>query len=903
MPLAPGAKLGPYEIVSPIGAGGMGEVYRARDTRLDRSVAIKIVSGDVTTNPELRQRFEREARALSSLSHPHICALYDIGQLDANGSDYLVMEYLEGETLAKRLERGPLPIRELLKVSVEVADALDKAHRQGLVHRDLKPGNIMLTKSGAKLLDFGLAKAQAPAMAAAATFDAATAAHPTSPITQQGFLVGTFQYMSPEQVQGKEADSRSDIFAFGAVLYEMATGKRAFDGKSQIGIASAILEKDPEPISSVQSFAPPALEHIVERALAKDPDERWQSASDIKAELKWIAASGSQPGLARATAGKKSRTRTGWAIFGVVTGLAILLAAMVFDRAPATAPTIHSTILPPDGTSLISSGIFAAPLELSPDGTKIAFVAGNGEEPQMIWVRQLDTGVAKQLAGTENASRPFWSPDSKSVGFFAERKLKKIDAAGGPVFTLADAVEGRGGTWNSQGLILYSPAAFSGLYAVPAAGGPVREVTKLDPKEGETTHRYPEFLPDGKHFLYLTRHSGAGAGIHPAIEVASLDGGEGKHLIEAGSNVKYVAGYLLYVREHALMAQKFDDKKLEVSGDPITISDDVMLDERFSRGVFSVSRSGLLAYQAGSAHNPSALRLVSRSDTGIRGARSLGEPAEYFNGGDPTVSPDGKSAIAAIVDLATGQSNLWRIDLATGQRARITSGGDVYTATWSPDGKQIAYIDNPGNTLQRGVTIQSTTGSGAAQLLLTTLPVELPEMCSWTPDGKSLLYISTVDNKNNNLWQASIAERKPSKVFEEPAFYSTATISPDGHFMTYVSDQSGRDEVYVATYPALTRRWQISQNGGFEPRWRRDGKELFFFAADNHLQAVPVKISGTDFEVGQPQSLFAVSRKGVAIWRYDVLPDGQHFVVTASNQAAPANITLVTNWTNLLAGK
>src|SRR3954462_10956004 len=345
MPLAPGAKLGPYEIVSPIGAGGMGEVYRARDTRLDRSVAIKIVSGDVTANPELRQRFEREARSLSSLSHPHICALYDIGR--ENGSDYLVMEYLEGETLAKRLERGALPIRELLKAGVEVADALDKAHRQGLIHRDLKPSNIMLTKSGAKLLDFGLAKAQTPAMAVAATFDAATAAHPTSPITQQGFLVGTFQYMSPEQVQGKEADSRSDIFAFGAVLYEMATGKRAFDGKSQIGIASAILEKEPEPISSVHPPAPPALEHIVDRALAKDPDERWQSASDIKAELKWITASGSQPGLAHATA-LRPRVKPTWAIIGVLAGLAVGLATILFERSAPITPTIHASIVPPE---------------------------------------------------------------------------------------------------------------------------------------------------------------------------------------------------------------------------------------------------------------------------------------------------------------------------------------------------------------------------------------------------------------------------------------------------------------------------------------------------------------------------------------------------------------------------
>ena len=899
MPLASGSKLGPYEIVAPAGAGGMGEVYKAKDTRLDRSVAIKIVSGDVTTNPELRARFEREARALSSLSHPHICGLYDIGR--ENGSDYLVMEYLEGETLAKRLERGPLPIRELLKIGVEVADALDKAHRQGLVHRDLKPGNVMLTKSGAKLLDFGLAKSQTPAIAAAASFDAATVTHPASPITQQGFLVGTFQYMSPEQVQGHEADSRSDIFAFGAVLYEMATGKRAFDGKSQIGIASAILEKDPEPISSIQSFAPPALEHIVERALAKNPDERWQSASDVKAELKWIAASGSQPGLVRATS-KRVRIRASWAMVGILAVVALSLAWMLIGRSGTSAQMVKASILPPEGSTLISSGIFAAPLELSPDGSKLLFVARNGEEPQMIWVRQLDSGVAKPLAGTENAGRPFWSPDSKSIGFFADRKLKKIDATGGPVFTLADAVEGRGGSWNTQGTILFSPAAFAGLYSVPAAGGVVRQVTKLDPKEGETTHRYPEFLPDGRHFLYLTRHSGAGAGIHPAIEVASLDGGEGKHLIEVGSNAKYVRGYLLYVREHALMAQKFDEKKLELSGDPVVLAEDVMVDERFSRGVFTASQTGLIAFQSGDARDEYVLRVISRSDSEMRQAKDLGDAAVYFNGGDPAISPDGKSALAAIVDLHSGQSNLWRIDLTTGGRDRLTSGSDVYTATWSPDGKEIAYMGSKGTSTVRGVMLQSISGTGAARELVSMDPVSLPELSAWSPDG-NLFYVAGSDPRANQLWSLPAAGGKPTVLFKDTAFYSTPQVSPDRHFMAYVTDETGRDEVYVTTYPALGRRWQISQSGGTEPRWRRDGKELFFFAADNHLQAVPVKISGSDFEAGQPQSLFAVSKKGIAVWRYDVLPDGQHFLVTTAKQGAAANITLVTNWTNLLTGK
>jgi Tol biopolymer transport system component len=899
MQLASGVKLGPYEIVAPIGAGGMGEVYRARDTRLDRAVAIKIVSGDMTANPELRQRFEREARALSSLSHPHICGLYDIGR--ENGSEYLVMEYLEGETLSKRLERGPLPIRELLKIGTEIADALDKAHRQGLVHRDLKPGTIMLTKSGAKLLDFGLAKAQIFPVAAAA--DAATLTHPTSPITQQGFLIGTFQYMSPEQVQGQEADSRSDIFAFGAVLYEMATGERAFDGKSQISIASAILEKEPAPISSIHALAPPALEHIVERALAKDPDERWQSASDIRAELKWISASGSHPGLARTTAGKRFPLRVSWAIIGVLAGLAFVLASILIERPSTPVQMVKSTILLPEGTTLTSSGIFAAPLELSPDGTKLLFVARKGEEPQMVWVRQLDTGVAKSLAGTENANRPFWSYDSKSIGFFADRKLKKIDAAGGPVFTLADAVEGRGGTWNAQGTILFSPAAFAGLYAVPAAGGPVREVTKLDAKEGETTHRYPEFLPDGKHFLFLTRHSGAGAGLHPAIEVGSLAGGDTKHILEAGSNVQYVPGYLLYVREHALVAQKFDEKKLEVSGEPAVLADDVMVDERFSRGVFTASQNGVIAFQSGGGSDETVLRVVSRSDLEMRQAKELGDAAPYFNGGDPAVSPDGKSALAAIVDLHSGQSNLWRIGLATGGRDRLTSGSDVYTATWSPDGKEVAYIASAYQSTIRNAMVQSISGTGAARSLVSMDPISLPEMSTWSPDGK-LLYVAGGDPRANQLWSLPASGGKPTLLFKDIAFYSTPQVSPDGHFMAYVTDETGRDEVYVTTYPELGRRWQISQSGGGEPRWRRDGKEIFFFAADNRLQAVPVKISGSDFEAGQPQSLFAVSKKGIAVWRYDVLPDGQHFVVTtAKERAAAPNITLVTNWTNLLGSK
>jgi eukaryotic-like serine/threonine-protein kinase len=902
MPLTLGTKFGPYEIVAPIGAGGMGEVYRATDTRLDRTVAIKVISGDVTVSQEAKQRFDREARALSSFSHPHICALYDIGH--DNGSDFLVMEFLEGETLARRLERGALPIRELLKIGVEIADALDKAHRQGMVHRDLKPGNIMLTKSGAKLLDFGLVKPAGPSPAMVAGLaDAATRTQPTSPITQQGFLVGTFQYMSPEQVQGQEADSRSDIFAFGAVLYEMATGKRAFQGKSQISVASAILEKDPEPISSIQSLTPPALEHVVERALAKEPEDRWQSASDIKAELKWISASGSQTGINAHPTRHRILPKLAWLVAAVLAGAVLVLTIALWNRPASQTPVVRSSILPPDGAVLISTSIFAGPVEVSPDGTRVVFSARKGEEAQLLWVRSLSTGETRQLPGTEGADRPFWSWDGRSIGFFADRKLKKIDAAGGSVFTLADAPEGRGGTWNSEGVILFSPGAATPILRVPANGGSAVPVTKLDVAQNEITHRYPEFLPDGQHFLFLTRHSQAGAGSQPSIFVGSLDGAPPKKLFEAACNVKFSEGHLIYVREQALVAQRFDVKRLQLEGDPVTLANDARMDQRFSRGVFSASQNGVLAFETGIGHTNTLLQMMDRKGMVVDSMLARSGPAEYFNGGDPKISPDGKKVLAAIVDLRSGTSNIWQIDLVSGARTQLTSGGgDIYTAVWSPDGQSIAYGTTKQADFTASVMTQPFSGSTPAEVITHVQGSPYVVVDSWSPDGRTLLYGPLDPGYFESIWAIPVqGERKPALLLPNKSFLSHSQFSPDGRFVAYVSSESGRDEVYVTPFPNAERRWQVSQNGGTEPRWRRDGAELFYFGADNRLQAAQVKILGGDFAVGQTQSLFTLGRRGNDTWRYDVMPDGQHFVVnTATPEIQQQPITLITNWTGLL---
>ena len=611
MALTSGTKLGPYEIQSAVGAGGMGEVYRARDSRLERIVAIKVLPAHLNSNPELRARFEREAKAISGLQHPNICVLYDVG---SNGDiDFLVMEYLEGETLYARLARKPLTLGETLKIASEVADALVKAHRSGIVHRDLKPGNVMLTKSGAKLMDFGLAKpvgvATAPHSGSAhvssmATM-AATIADLASPVTVAGTLIGTVQYMSPEQIQGKEADARSDIFAFGAMLYEMVSGQRAFQGKSQLSLASAILEKDPEPIVTIQPLTPPAVEQVVRTCLAKDPDDRFQSAHDLKLQLQWIAAGGSQVGAPAVVSSRRKKTSTlltaatiaGWLIAAAL-GILLLIYA---GRLTSARQPVHTSIEPPAGFDFFSIADGAP--ALSPDGRQVAFLAAKKGGPSRpgggsLFLLQLSTGEASPVAGAQSALFPFWSPDGKYLGFFADGKLKKVPVAGGTVQVLCDAPVGRGGSWSKQGTIIFAPRIAGSLQSVSDGGGTPVEITKGDNSDEGYTDRNPYFLPDGKHFLFVRRAKDAGS-----IYAGSLDSlGDIKRILPYGTNVAYSSGYLFFVKDGTLTAQEFDPSSLTFKDKPTSVASNIEFAPARNEGNFSVSGNVLL-YRATSVVN------------------------------------------------------------------------------------------------------------------------------------------------------------------------------------------------------------------------------------------------------------------------------------------------------------
>jgi tRNA A-37 threonylcarbamoyl transferase component Bud32/WD40 repeat protein len=715
MALSAGTKLGPYEILAPIGAGGMGEVYKARDTRLDRTVAIKVLPAHLAANEQLRQRLEREARAVSSLSHPHICVLHDVGHQD--GTDFLVMEYLEGETLAGRVARGPLPLEQIFTIATQIADALDKAHRQGVVHRDLKPGNVMLTKAGAKLMDFGLAKTTASATALLSS----VAVTQSSPVTAAGTIVGTFQYMSPEQIEGREADARSDIFAFGLLLYEMATGRRAFEGKTQASVIGAILATEPPPISSLQPLTPPALERLVKTCMAKDANERRQTMHDILLDLKWITEGGSQAGVpAPVIARRKNRERI-WMGAAVVLLVATLgLAAMVilYQRAASDVRPLRAFVLPPEGATFGVSGGSGGPVVISPDGKRLAFVATTSDGKRMLWTRSLESLTAQPLSGTEEAMFPFWSPDSRSLGFFAQNKLKKIDIAGGPPLALCDTSGNpRGGTWGREGVILFTPSTTSPLFRTSASGSPPTQVTKLEADIKVGTHRWPHFLPDGRHFLYVARATGPGGTQQSGAEgiyVGSIDGKESKLLVRAISSGAYASGNVLFVREGTLMAQAFDPKLLEVTGDAFPVAEQVQFDLAYSLAAFSASENGVLAYHAGGVlENNSKLLWIDRTGKEIGG---LGDAAAYY---DQRISADGQKVAVSLFDPSARTIDIWIYEVARGLRTRFTFDPSFERfPVWSPDGSRVVF----GSTRkgQYDLFVKPASGAGTEELLLTT---------------------------------------------------------------------------------------------------------------------------------------------------------------------------------------
>jgi eukaryotic-like serine/threonine-protein kinase len=889
MASASGSKLGPYEIKEKLGAGGMGEVYRARDTRLGRDVAIKVLPERFLCSPDFRQRFEREARAISSLQHPHICVLYDVGHDDAAG-EYLVMEYLEGETVAERLKRGKLPLADLLKIGMQIAGALDKAHRQGVVHRDLKPANIMLTKGGAKLMDFGLAKPVAsnvacgagPAPLLSAAVTATGGASSGSPITQAGVMVGTIHYMSPEQIEGKEADARSDIFALGATLYEMATGVRAFEGKSQLSVASAILEKDPESVSKVQPLAPAALDRLVAQCLEKDPDERLQSAHDVGVGLKWIADVG--PGLVPAPGrprGSPLQRALPWTLAAAGVLAAIILGGLWLRLLLAPSSSVHAYILPPEKATFDPYARAA----ISPDGRRIAFGATGSAGRPVLWVQPLNSGTAQPLAGTEGATYPFWSADSRYLGYFANGKLNKIDASGGPPQALCDAPTGRGGTWSRDGIIVFASDQAGPLMRVDATGGTPVEATVTEPTAGMALHRLPWFLPDGTHFLYF---SISVSGVDGGTYASALGSKEQVLISHDASNVVYAPpGYLLFVRDGTLMAQRFNTSKLAVEGEAVPIAEHVGI------GRFTVSASGVLLYQEGGIAYASQLIWFDRAGKQIEPA--LPETAQFA---DPMLSPDG-SKLAVTINDSPSNSDIWVIDLARKSKTRITFGpGSNALPVWWPDGRSIIFGSNRGGGY--AIYRRAADGSGADEKVL-EIPGSEIEPYSVSSDGRYIAFQFFGSKANaSDVWALPMfGDRKPFPVVSTPFNEVDPAISPDGKWVAYLSNDTGQYEVYIKPFPSGEGKWQVSTTGSRGLAvWRRDGKGLYFLSLGGKLTAVEVREKGASLELGMPQELFQANTFHITGTPFAVSADGKRFLINGTTaQAASQPLTLVTNWT------
>ena len=881
--LTSGTKLGPYEIQSPLGAGGMGEVYRARDTRLDRTVAVKILPAHLSDNPEAKQRFDREARAISSLNHPNICTLYDVGH--QSGTDYLVMEFLEGETLADRLAKGPLPPEQLLKYGIEICEGLEKAHKTGVTHRDLKPGNIMLTKAGAKLMDFGLAKAATPGAPPSSSLTM-TISGPSGnqPLTAQGTIVGTFQYMAPEQIEGNEADARSDIFALGAVLYEMATGKRAFGGRTQASVVAAILASDPPPIAVVQPMSPPALDRVVKVCLAKDPDERFQTVHDLKLQLQWIAEGGSQAGVpAPVVARRKNRERVliaAVAVCGLFAAAGIAGSILFSKKAESLRRVVRAQIGAPEHYSFTTVNASNRAV-ISPDGSSIAFIA-EGEGKQFLWVRPLHATAAQPLTGTEGASYPFWSPDSKFIGFFAGGKLKKVEASGGVVQTLCDAPYGRGGSWNREGVILFTPGIHDVIYRVPDGGGQGVAVTKIKKPGVYAGSRWPYFLPDGRHFLYVGLEGDDPKG---RVYAASLDSPDAKLILDDNSAADYANGYIFFTKDGNLVAQPFDPDRLTLGGNPVPVAPKVEYYEFKALGNFSVSQNGVLVYR--SAYSvPSRLAWLDRSGKQVG---TLGDTGNYGLG---RLSPDGRNVVIYREDPADAtKGDLWLLEVQRGIFSRLTFRPSViYTAAWSPDGSRLA-ISAFGAKLQ----IRPANGGGTP---VDVSDEQVASIRDWSPDGHTIIVQQQNSSTGMDVLSLPLSDKPQplTPVLNSQFDELFPRLSPDGRWMAYISNESGRGEVYVIPFPKSGGRWQISNSGvtmGPGIAWSHDGKQLYFRDNAGPLMAVDVQPQGNEFHSGLPRQIFTAPG---GVRPIDTAPDGRILVMLQAEQEISSPITLVLNW-------
>ena len=879
MTISTGSRLGPYEVLSPLGAGGMGEVYKARDTRLDRTVAIKVLPSHLSSSEDVRQRFEREAKTISQLSHPHICALYDVGNQD--GVEYLVMEFLEGETLADRVLKGALPTEQTLRYGIEIADALDKAHRQGIVHRDLKPGNVMLTKSGVKLLDFGLAKAVGPVSQQSGLTSLPTMAHAQN-LTQEGTILGTFQYMAPEQLEGKEADARTDIFAFGAVLYEMATGRKAFSGASQASLISAIMKEEPAPIATLQPMTPPALDRVVRTCLAKDPEERWQSAHDIKSELSWIAQAGSQAGIAApVVASRRRRDRLGWGVAGAVLGAILAAAATwgVLARRPAVSRPVTRVAVPiPAGDTFVTDNYLT--LAISPDGRRVVYV-GRRADKRYLFLRALDAGEAAPIAGTEGAYSPFFSPDGQWLGFWVDGKIKKVSLSGGAPVAVCDCgVSDRllGATWGGDDSIVFTQRWAGGLFRVSAAGGAPQPVTKVTMKDQDRGHLWPDLLPDGKSVLFTVFTGGSLEDY--AIAVAPLATGKPKVLVKGGTFGRYAAsGHILYARGATLFAVPFDAKRLEVTGAAFPVAEGVFQNTNGGAG-YAVSKNGTLLYVGGGVLLPERSLVWVDRQGAVTPAAAIKRP---FSG--PSLSPDGRR-VAVTVEAQT--YDVWVLDIERETLTRLTFGKDDGNAVWSPDGKRLAYQSSQAGSYN--IYIRPSDGSGSEERLTSDQDHDSFPL-AFSADGKLLVFQKTHAGVPE-IWVHFFEKgASPRPMLQGPFRHEAGQLSPDGRWMSYQSDESGKTEVYVTAFPGPGGKWQISTDGGRGALWSPHGREIFY-RKDKKVLRVAVTASPS-FSASRPEVLFEGDYEG-----WDIARDGKRFLMVKDEAAesAPKHLNLFLDW-------
>jgi Tol biopolymer transport system component len=881
VPLSSGTAVGPYEIVALIGAGGMGEVYRARDSRLGRDVALKVLPAALAGDPDRRERFEREARAASALNHPHICALYDIGHAD--GIDYLVMELVDGESLADRLARGPLSIDQALRLGIEIADALSRAHKQGIVHRDLKPANVMLTKQGAKLLDFGLARVDAPPSASGSFL-------PTQqrPLTQAGTVLGTFQYMAPEQLEGGEADARTDIFAFGALLYEAVTGRKAFDGKSQASLISAIMAGTPPPISSLQPTTPPALDHVIRTCLAKDPDERWQTARDLGVELKWIAESGSQVGApAPVVARRKSNERWAWTAAGVFALASAALALRLLTARDMLREPTRFSIAPPKGVTLVWP-------RLSPDGRTVAFVGVDQQGRRSIWVRPLGSFEPVQVAGTDGVQRPFWSPDSRYLAFFAGGQLKKLPIAGGPPQLVCEQAGGADGSWG-QGVILFDGRVNDPIRRVPDTGGIPTVAVKPDESRKEAGTAWPFFLPDGRHFLFVANETRGPT----TMKVGSIDSAEVSVLGESDTRVEYSSGYLFYASQQTLLARPFSPDRRAFVGEPFPVTDRIQI-QNLGLVDFSTSLAGDLAYSSAGQEQRSHLVWFDRSGKEL-GVAS--DPAHYH---DIALSPDETRAAVGIGATLGGigaNDGIWVVDLKRGVRSRLTFGNELHAfPVWSADGSHVAYT-MAADGVPRKVVQKLASGAGDEQLLLDDKTGGGVFPTDWSSDGQHMI-VGWLSKESDNFDILTMAPDGNGRLVPflrapKPIMESNGVFSPDGRWIAYVSNESGRLESYVQSFPPSSGKWQISTGGALCVRWSAGGREIIYATADDTFYSVAIRMSGAGLEIGLPVKLFqhrlAHSQPERNHWT--ATRDGQRFLLNDSIEGEDSRtVQVVLNW-------